>query len=445
MAKSKIPQSTVARATRLFISGAKIAAREVTGRISSKISGDANPAQQNLATKIKQTQDLVDALSQLKGAAMKAGQLLSLEFSDLLPPEVVQILRTLHDSSTSMDISQVRYILTRELGGERFAQLESFSSQPIASASIGQVHKAVLNGRPVAVKIQFPGVASTIDSDINTLKKFAKSWTQLRGKEISFDDFFKELATSLKLESDYLCEAKNVDDYRSKIGGASYVIPSVYHEYTTEKILTLSFEEGVRINDWIKSKPSLEESSAFGQLLINLLIDEFFTYGVVQTDPNYGNFLYRPETRQLVLLDFGATIRYDPSFRHDIQGLFRVMASRDHKKLVKMIIEFGFLDARESPEVLDLLVAMLENIVRIFAAESQPFRFNDDSYLKNIRETSFQFVSKIQYSPPAKKLALLNRKLGGVFHLLKDLEVSLNMRPFIDRVLHAAINPDKVD
>lgn len=441
MAKSKIPQSSIARATRLLVSGAKMAAREVSGRLGSKIFADGNSELYSLGTKIKQTQDLVDALSQLKGAAMKAGQLLSLEFSDLLPPEVVQILRSLHDSSTSMDSDQVRYIVMRELGGDRFSQMEGFTSQPIAAASIGQVHKAVLHGKPIAVKIQFPGVASTIDSDLNTLKRFAKTWTQLRGKDINFDDFFEELATSLKLESDYLHEAKNVDLYRSKVGGGSFVVPTVYHEYTTQKVLTLSFEEGIRINDWIKSKPSPEEATNFGQMLISLLIDEFFTFGVVQTDPNYGNFLYRPSTRQLVLLDFGATIHYEPTFRQEIQALFKVMAQKDHKALVQKIIDYGFVDTRESTEVIELLVAMLEHVVLIFAVESQPFRFNDDSYLKTIRETSFKFVSKVQYSPPAKRLALLNRKLGGVFHLLKDLEVSMDMRPFIDRVLNAPINP----
>jgi aarF domain-containing kinase len=437
MPKSKIPQSTFARASRLFWSGAKIAAREVSERIGGVVG--ASNSETALLTKIKQTQDLVNALSQLKGAAMKAGQLLSLEFSDLLPVEVVDVLRTLHDNGSSMPLDQVRYILARELTRERLSELEDLSTNPVAAASIGQVHRAILRGSPVAVKIQFPGVASTIDSDLAALANIAKTITQVRGKNINFDDFFQDLAISFKKEADYRAEAQSVDQYRNKMRSDSYVIPRVFHEFSSEKVLTLSFEEGIRINDWIKSRPSREESHYFGALLINLLIDEFFTFGLVQTDPNYGNFLYRPDQRQIVLLDFGATTSYEPSFRQEIRHLFKVMASKDQKKLIELILDYGFLDRREPTEVLDLFIQMLDRVVKIFSPQVQPFRFNDDQYLKEIREISVKFVMAVQFSPPAKKLALLNRKLGGIFHLLKDLGVEMDMRPFVDRVLNAPI------
>jgi len=440
MTKTKIPQSTIARASRLFWSGAKIAAREVSERIGGVVG--ASTPESSLATKIKQTRDLVSALSQLKGAAMKAGQLLSLEFSDILPPEVVDVLRTLHDSGTFMPMDQVRYILLRELGSERLSELEDLTSQPIAAASIGQVHRAVLRGRPVAIKIQFPGVAATIDSDLEALNNIAKTITQVRGKNINFDDFFEDLAISFKKEADYLLEAQAVDLYRKKMNSGSYVIPEVFHEFSTGKVLTLSFEEGVRINDWIKSKPSREEAHHFGTLLINLIIDEFFTFGLVQTDPNYGNFLYRPDKRQIVLLDFGATTAYEAKFRREIRELFHVIAQKDQKKLVEMIFDYEFLDRREPPEVTELMVLMLDRVVKIFNPKLQPFRFNDDTYLREIREMSVKFVMAVQYSPPAKKLTLLNRKLGGIFHLLKDLGVEMDMRPFVDRVLNTPIQED---
>lgn len=437
MSKSKIPQSTFARASRLFWSGAKIAAREVSERIGGVMG--ASTSETALLTKIKQTQDLVAALSQLKGAAMKAGQLLSLEFSDLLPPEVIDILRTLHDNGSSMPLDQVRYILARELSRERLSELEELSATPVAAASIGQVHRATLRGSAVAVKIQFPGVASTIESDLAALANIAKTITQVRGKDINFEDFFHDLAISFKKEADYRAEARSADQYRSKIVSDSYIVPKVFHDFSSEKVLTLSFEEGIRINDWIKSKPSTEEAQYFGTLLINLLIDEFFTFGLVQTDPNYGNFLYRPDQRQIVLLDFGATTSYEPAFRGEIRHLFQVMASKDQKKLIELIIEYGFLDRREPQEVLDLFIQMLDRIVQIFNPKVQPFRFNNDQYLKDIREISVKFVMAVQFSPPAKKLALLNRKLGGIFHLLKDLGVEMDMRPFVDRVLTTPI------
>jgi aarF domain-containing kinase len=241
------------------------------------------------------------------------------------------------------------------------------------------------------------------------------------------------------MEADYLVEAKNIDFYRKKIDGGAYVVPQIFHEFSTSSVITMSFEEGIRINDWINSKPEPNEAKEFGALLINLLIDEFFSFGVVQTDPNYGNFLYRPDKKQLVLLDFGATNYYDALFRTEIRTLFQVMADKDHQRLVDLICEFGLLDSRESQEVLDLLVTMLERVVQIFAPSRQPFRFNDETYLRDIRELSFKFINAVQFSPPAKKLALLNRKLGGIFHLLKDLGVVMDMQPFVSRVLHSPL------
>lgn len=437
MGNAKIPQTTFGRAGRLLLSGAKIAAREVSSRVASRITQVSEGSL--LATKIRQTQELVDALSQLKGAAMKAGQLISLEFSDLLPPEILDILRQLHDSGTTMPFDQVRYILSRELGRERLSALENLSPEPIAAASIGQVHRAMLNGRPVAVKVQFPGVANSIDADLSALRRIARIALQIQGKDINLDTFFAELSESLKKEADYLLEAENVERYRANMRNPRFVVPTAIREFTTSRVLTLSFEEGLRISDWMKSRPDRESVMDFATLITDLIIDEFYVNGLVQSDPNFGNFLFRESTRQLVLLDFGATNAYDEAFRQEIRDLTLTALSGDEKRVVEMTLAAGLLDPREPEEVLVLFCDMLRKILQLFQPEMQPFKFRDDLYLREIREISMRFVSKVQYSTPARQIVFLNRKLGGMYHLLKDLDVEMDMRPILDRALKAPI------
>lgn len=420
------------RTGRLLLSGARIATKELTGRLAAARS--EAPDASRLATKIRQTQDLVQTLGQLKGAAMKAGQLLSLEFSDLLPPEVVDVLRQLHDASTFLPFPKVRAILAAELGEARLAELRDLTEKPIAAASIGQVHKAVVGGRSVIVKIQFPGVADSIDSDLAVLRRTVGMILQMQGKQVALDALFEELARGLKQETDYLLEADHAERYRAVFSHASYVVPEVYRNYTTRRVLTLSYEHGARLADWLKAGPGPVAIQTFAHLILELLVAEFFMNGLVQTDPNYGNFLYRPVDGKLVVLDFGAVNVYDRDFRAQIRELILCAADGDEARTMELTRAFGFLDPRESVEAVARYLEMLRLIVGAFARDRQPFRFADGDFLKDIREASLRFVQSVRYSAPAKQVIFLNRKLGGMFHLLKDAGAELDLGDYLARL-----------
>jgi predicted unusual protein kinase regulating ubiquinone biosynthesis (AarF/ABC1/UbiB family) len=247
---------------------------------------------------------------------MKTGQLLSLEFSDLLPPEITEILRTLHDSSTFMPFEQVEKILRKELGEVLFADLKNVSKTPISSASIGQVHSAELHGQKVAIKVQFPGVDKSIGADLALVRKAAESILWVQNKKVPLDSFFEECERVLKQEVDYKKEAKFSHKFGELVGDHEYyLVPKVFEDYSTRRVLILSFMEGQRLGDWLKSSRSEAENLQFAERILELLFLEFFEWGAVQTDPNFGNFLYRPETGQLVLLDFGACNFYTKKFR----------------------------------------------------------------------------------------------------------------------------------
>jgi len=430
--RDKIPQGVFARTSRLLFSGAKIAVREVAGRIGAEDS--------KLASRIKQTEELVATLGQLKGAAMKAGQLLSLEFSDVLPPEVVAILRQLHDSGTFMPFDQVRYILGRELGADRLSMLEDISPEPIAAASIGQVHKARLNGQEVAIKVQFPGVANSIDSDLNVVRKLVSLAIQMRGTPVDMEPIFSAIATSLKREADYRLEAANADAYRQAILRPGYVIPQVFHDFTTSKVLCLSYEGGERISDWISSKPDKDEAHHFASLVLDLLIDELMTHGIMQTDPNFGNFLYRQGKGELVLLDFGATNLFPVEFRRTLRRIIQGIMSENFSDVVSITLEQGYLSDQESAETMDYFRELIQLVTRMMQPKYQPFKFRNDEWLKLVREQAAKFALSVRHSAPPHQLIFLNRKLSGMYHLLKDLDVEVEMMRFMKRGLAANLD-----
>ncbi len=422
--KKSIPTSAIARSAKLLTLGTKLLGQEIALRLSGN---DKLDAAKQMASRLAQAKTLVASLSRLKGAAMKTGQILSLELSDLLPKEVTDVLRNLHDNATFLPINDINKILRRELG-EAFSRLQSLSEEPIAAASIGQVHRAIVEGAEVAVKVQFPGVAKSINADLAIVKQVLQSLLWLQQRPISLDDLFAEVARVLRQETDYRKEAGYLCMFAQLLQDSpQYVVPRLYDELSTKRVLTMSYEHGVRISSWLNSEPSKQAREEFAEIILDLLFKEFFVWGIVQTDPNYGNFLYRPESKQLVLLDFGATDEYGKQTRRDVRNLLALVLNNDEAEALRLSEKLEYLNPKESPEVRALYIAMMRRIVSIFRPENQPFNFADTQYLQDMRQSALTFSQAVQYTAPAKKLIFLNRKLGGVFHLLKDLRVQVDL------------------
>jgi|LauGreDrversion4_2_1035121.scaffolds.fasta_scaffold35635_2 aarF domain-containing kinase len=416
--KNTIPQSAFLRASKIFASGAKVMAREM----ASHLSGDKAL---NI-TRIKQAQDIVTTLGKLKGAAMKAGQLLSIEAASFLDPEVVAVLRQLQDHASFMPIDQVRLILMRQLGRDKLEAIEDISPEPIAAASIGQVHKATIDGMPVAIKIQYPGVAKTIDADLSALKTLVMSLAKMTGRQLDIEPVLDEINKSLKQEVNYLKEAINTDLVRQTLTAPAYVVPRVYHEFTTETVLTESFETGLKVNQWIQNSPSREDIQHFSQLVIQLVIDEMLLTGVVQTDPNYANFLYRPDSKQLVLLDFGATWTYTQEFRKDMHKLTLALLSGQIDDVMAGIYHRGYLNNKESAETKHNLREILRLLGEVGADYPQPVALRDDLPHRELRTAAHSVGRGIRHTSPPKDLVLIGRKLTGMLLLLREINAQVD-------------------
>jgi aarF domain-containing kinase len=223
---SKIPTSLFNRGAKLMGLASKVALEEVSSRLKTWES-----EKEKLISKIQLTQDIVKTLSELKGASMKLGQLLSLDLGDYLPPEMVKILGELHQKSTFLSYGVIEDILKKELL-DKFHEFSEISQQPIAAASIGQVHKAKIDNKDVVIKIQYPGIADSIPSDIKILELILKQLIVISGKSrIDISPLLKEIKEVLLKEVDYKNELQMHKKYRDAFSGKEFVIPEPFEEY----------------------------------------------------------------------------------------------------------------------------------------------------------------------------------------------------------------------
>jgi aarF domain-containing kinase len=415
---------------------AGVVGHELKHQVVSRLAASEKLGLAELKTRIEQAKVIAEGFGRLKGAFMKAGQMLSIDASDLLPPEALEILSKLQGQADPIDFDVMYGVLERELGLAKLALLKDFDETAVASASIGQVYRATAFGSPVAIKVQYPGISDSIDADIDLLEKLGSSWLALSRRKIDASGTFEELRTMLKLEADYTRERQYMERFAALLqGDARFDVPRSLPELSTSKVLTMSWASGVPLNDWIQSAPPIEERVWFGRSALDLYCLEFFGWGLVQTDPNFGNFLVRPESRQIVLLDFGASVEYEDEFRAQYVELLRAVASGDRARIADHGVAFKLMDARESPATRELFVDMLLSAAEPFEQRAQPFGFRNAEYAARSSGIVRRFVTALAFSPPPRRLIFLHRKLGGLFQLLKRLDVELDLFPYWEQML----------
>ena len=272
---------------------------------------------------------LTERLSHLRGAAMKMGQMLSMDAGDALPPELSQILAKLRDNADFMPPRQLDRVLAEEWGNDWRKQFRRFEPRPIAAASIGQVHRALTrDGRTLAIKVQYPGVRQSIDSDVDNVATLLKI-TGLLPKELNIAPLLAAAKEQLHEEADYRREGRMMQRYGELLAGhESFVVPTLDEELTRDRILAMSYEEG-RPVEQLGDQPQEVRDEVFAQV-IELVARELFEWGLMQTDPNFANYRYREADRQIVLLDFGATREVSPAIAGSYRRLLQAGLARDH-------------------------------------------------------------------------------------------------------------------
>ena len=401
-----------------------VAAKVAFSEIGSKLKG-LEDEKEKLKARVELAHNLVKTLSELKGASMKVGQLLSLDLGEIFPPEVLKVLETLHQNATFLPYEKIEELLKAELK-DKFNDFNDISRKPIAAASIGQVHSARLDNQDVVIKIQYPGVAETIPQDLKILEILLSQLTFLSRKNVDFKPILKEIEYVLKQEIDYHQEAQMMKIYGDKFR-EKFIIPDLYEAYSTDKIITMQRLEGKTFNQWLE-KSVYGERQKMALDLMELYLQEFFIHGLVQTDPNPGNFLITSEN-QLALLDFGAVKRYSDDFIKGYREVLIAAFHHDKEKLLQESYKMGLIDPRESDETKSIYLEMM-NLLCVPFRRKEPFHFTDKEFFESSRDLSWALTKSCQYSPPPKDLIFLHRKLGGVFFLIKKLNIPITLNDY---------------
>ena len=400
-------------------------------------AGDTKPSESNPMLNARTAHRIAERLSRMRGAAMKLGQLLSLEGPDFLPPEFASALSILRAGADPMPQAQLRRVLAREYGAGWEQHFEFFDETPIAAASIGQVHRALsADGRELALKIQYPGVAQSIDSDVNNVAGLLRL-LKLLPSNVDVRDTIAEAKRQLHQEADYLQEADLLERYRKLVADEPLVfVPRVHRDLSTKRILAMDYVEGEAMENLIQDGVSQSQRNAIGRLLMQLVFRELFEFRFMQTDPNFANYLYDPRSKRIVLLDFGSVRKFDMRFVGKYVKLCRAIVTNDWDGVRRAGIEVGYIERNAPPEVIESSVDLMMMTCEPLRHRG-PYDFSASGIPQRTREAGFDLLMRSDYllTPPPETL-FLHRKLAGSFLILARIGARVNVhaliKPFLE-------------
>lgn len=374
---------------------------------------------------------IVDTLCRVRGAALKLGQMLSLQDDSLISPQLQQILERVRQSADFMPVWQMERVMKSEFGPDWRDKFASFDDKPFAAASIGQVHKGVLHdGRTVASKIQYPGVAKSIDSDINNLMSVLSVWNVLP-KGLYVDSVIEVAKKELAWEVDYMREAECSKKFRELLkDDDAFYIPENIDDLTTSQVLTTEYVEGLPLDRTF----NLDQDTRnwLGTKLLELCLKELFDFKLMQTDPNWSNFFYNPATEKIVLLDFGATRGFSTKFVDGYIHIIKSAADNDREGVLKYSQALGFLTGYETKDMEKAHVDAVMILGEAFHTDG-PFDFASQDTTRRIHNL-IPVMMEHRLTPPPEETYSLHRKMAGSFLLCTKLAAKVNCRSLFDPI-----------
>ncbi|GAA5911873.1 protein kinase COQ8 [Sporobolomyces salmoneus] len=400
-------------------------------------SQDASKPQPGLLLSEANVERLVSKLSKMRGAALKLGQFMSIQDTKLLSPQLEQVLHRVQNSANYMPEWQTERVLTQDLGPDWKHHFSSFDMKPFAAASIGQVHSATLSPSSpfassygpdnlrVAVKVQFPGVRESISSDLSNLKWLLLA-TSVLPRGLYLDNTLTVLERELIQECDYEREAsfgtrmgQLVRDSKLK---KDFDVPKVVKELSGKMVLTTEMMYGKPL----KSVMNLDQEKRdwIGTRILDLCLHELFRFRIMQTDPNWSNFLYNERTKKIELIDFGASQEYSEEFIETYGKLLTSAVHEDRPDSIRFSRELGYFTGEENDEMISAHLTSLFALAMPFRKSSPspfPFGLLGSKITRTVRE-QIPVMLKHRLTPPPEETYSLNRKLSGAFLLCERLE-----------------------
>jgi predicted unusual protein kinase regulating ubiquinone biosynthesis (AarF/ABC1/UbiB family) len=377
---------------------------------------------------------LAERLSEMRGAAMKVGQLLSMEAGDYVPREFTDVLAGLRDNAHIMPMLQLARQLEGAWGPDWIDQFERFFFTPVASASIGQVHKAVdVSGQQLAIKVQYPGIRESIDSDVDNVATLLKLFRLIPDSEL-LQPLLDEAKRQLHDEADYLLEARHMESYRQRLDGLDgFRLPGVRQSLGRHNVLVMDYLDGEAIDTLASQAAGLRNSVA--RRLVELFLREVLEWGLVQTDANFSNFVFLKDSGDLGLLDFGATREYSPESCGQLRRLIVAAIRGDRAALADAAEAVGYLGAGDPRAYRETILDLLDSAAEP-ARANRDYDFGSSSLARRMSEQVLRLrLEHRMWRMPPPEILFLHRKLGGIYLACARLRARVNVNRLVEPYL----------
>jgi predicted unusual protein kinase regulating ubiquinone biosynthesis (AarF/ABC1/UbiB family) len=425
-APRNVPTSRLSRFAKLGSLATGVAGNMLVDGAKSALTGKGWD-NKRLLLQPKNIEKLAVQLSHLRGAAMKLGQLLSMDAGDLLSPELAQLLALLRSDANPMPHKQLVEVLKEQWGDDWLSRFSHIELRPFAAASIGQVHLAYQeNGDKLAVKVQYPGIAKSVESDVDNVITLL-TLSRLLPKDLDIKPLVNEAKAQLLAEADYLREADYLIRYKNALNGNTHFkVPNVYTSHSTQQVLTMEYVNAEPIES-ITEQPQSQRSFVAEQL-INLFFKEMFEFKLIQTDPNFANFHYQTETQKIVLFDFGATREISTELSSAYLALFKAGSDNSREGVLKAASQIGYFKD-------DIMDNYKNNVIDLFLMACEPLRHDGEFDFKHselalkIKDAGLALSAQSQqwHTPPVDAL-FIHRKLAGLYLIAARLGAKIDVR-----------------
>lgn len=425
-----IPTSKIERATKLVQTGAKVGVNYLKYYGEKIVNSDLTRDKLNE----NNAEDIYDGLKSLKGSALKVAQMLSMDKS-FLPQAYVEKFSLSQFSVPPLSAPLVLKTFKTNFGNTPYEIFDEFNANSTNAASIGQVHLAVKNGKKLAVKIQYPGVANSISSDLALVKPIAIRMFNLQGKDS--DKYFKEVEDKLIEETNYVLElnqSKEVVEACQKI--ENLVFPNYYPEYSSDKIITMDWMSGLHLSEFTAQNTNQETANTIGQALWDFYMYQIHILRKVHADPHPGNFLVN-DKKQLIALDFGCMKKIPNDFYVPYFELIDKKVINNKQLFNEKLFELEILRIDDSQEEIEYFTQMFYDLLSLFTKPFQEvtFDFSDEEFFANIAQLGERFskdtnLRKMNGNRGSKHFIYMNRTFFGLYNLMFDLKAKIVVNEF---------------
>lgn len=439
---------------RLSIAKASLLAgtRWAASSATTIFSNEAEKEKKRKQAMKEQADYLVSEIGKLKGSIVKIGQMMALYGEHFLPEEITQALNTLNNQTIALAWPAIQQHLEQQLGHKLNDLI--IDHEPLGSASLAQVHRAIRksDGLEIVLKIQYPGVADAIDSDMSLFKNMLKL-TRMVPQTREFDQWFDEVRAMMHREVNYKIEAETTHRFAERLKeDPRYVVPQIIHDYCTDQILCMTFEQGVPINSPVMLSLPQERRNKLGEASLEIAVREIFEWGEMQTDPNFGNYLVRlgntlDSTDKIILLDFGAIRQFDDRLLKVARNLIKAGYNHNSDEMVKAMTGYDFFDSipeNIKPDMAKVFLLATEAFSSLTNNPDLPegtmdvqqcYHWKKSQLHSRVMQRASKSMTSRYFSIPPKEFMFISRKFIGAYTFMTVIDAKTNVRQMVSKFL----------